>query len=110
MFGISFSEIILILIIAVLVLGPKQLPEIVIKARKLISSFKNFANHLKQEVYQQSGFNELNVAKERLINGYHNIKDDIFTNESTNHPQNPVYELKETVQPELEFDKDPELF
>ncbi|MFN7094726.1 MAG: twin-arginine translocase TatA/TatE family subunit, partial [Burkholderiales bacterium] len=28
MFGISFSEIVLILIIALLILGPKQLPQI----------------------------------------------------------------------------------
>jgi sec-independent protein translocase protein TatB len=108
MFGISFSEIILILIIALLVLGPKQLPDIVIKIRKFIIAFRHFASNLKQEVYQQSGFNELNNTKNLLIDGYQQIKNNILTNELIDIP-NTGY-INEPIQPELEFDKDPELF
>ena len=108
MFDISFSKIILILIIALLVLGPKQVPYIVIKSRKFIMAFRHFADHLKQDVCQQSGFNELNNTKNLLIDGYQQIKSNILTHELIDIP-NAVY-IKEPIQPELEFDKDPELF
>lgn len=108
MFGISFSEIMLILVIALLVLGPKQLPEIVIKIRKFIIAFRHFASHLKQEVYQQSGFNELNSTKDLIIDGYQQIKHSILNDESSNTSK--ISYSHEPIQPELEFDKDPELF
>lgn len=44
MFGIGFSEIILLVIIAIIVLGPEKLPEAGQFIGKVIRSYRNFQN------------------------------------------------------------------
>ncbi len=56
MFGISFSEILLILLISLIVFGPKQLPQIARTIGTFIGNLYYYFNRIKQEVYQQSGF------------------------------------------------------
>ncbi|MBP9742240.1 MAG: twin-arginine translocase TatA/TatE family subunit [Burkholderiales bacterium] len=73
MFGISFSEILLILLISLIVFGPKQLPQIARTIGTFIGNLYYYFNRIKQEVYQQSGFSELNLAKQDLINTYQNL-------------------------------------
>ncbi len=107
MFGISFNKIILIFIIALLVLGPKQLHAIILKLRQFIISFRSFSTSIKNELYQQSGFNQIQTTKNILLNDYLDIKHNILSNKPI---INPVCFIEEPIQPELEFDKDPELF
>ena len=107
MFGISFSEIILIFIIALLVLGPKQLHNITLKAREFIVAFRRFSTNLKKEVYEQSGLNELQNTKHMLLNGYQDLKSSIISTHYTSRQTNVI---EEPIQAELEFDKEPELF
>jgi sec-independent protein translocase protein TatB len=110
MFGISFSEIILIFVIALLVLGPQQLPQIASKVGRLIFTMRNFMLHLKQDIYQQTGFNELTNARDGIINGYQQIKKDIFSTGSINYIHPEIFTNDEFYQPELDFDAQPELF
>ena len=110
MFGISFSEIILIFIIALLVLEPKQLPQIINKAAMLVMTLRNFITRLRKDIYLQSGFDELNNTKNLLINKYQQIKNNMLLNESLRFMHPPRLDINEFHQPELEFDKEPELF
>lgn len=111
MFGISFSEVILILVIAIIVFGPKQIPEIAAKAGHIIFSIRQMLNKFKQEVYQQSGFNEFNNTKQEIINSYRQIRNDIITSPTIEyiHPEN-ITEEHPLYQPELDFSEQPELF
>lgn len=112
MFGISFSEIVLILLISLVVFGPKQLPQIASKLGKLFFGFKHYLSNLKQEIYQQSGFNEFKQTKNDFLNTYQQIKNSLALQSSAAptliHPT--CHEINEPYQPELDFNNQPELF
>ena len=109
MFGISFSEVMLILVIAIVIFGPKQIPEIATKAGQIFFSIRHMLYKFKQEIYQQSGFNEFNQTKQDIINTYRQLKSDITTPSTVEyiHPEQVIEEL---YQPELDFTNQPELF
>lgn len=112
MFGISFSEIVLILVIALLILGPKQLPQIASKIGLLIFSIKKYFNSLKNELYQQTGISEIYATKHELINTYSAIKQNIsFPQRIETEEYDSFWETEpQLYQPELDFDRQPELF
>lgn len=50
MFGIGFSELFLILIVGLLIFGPKRLPEIARTVGKAMYQFKHASTNLTQEI------------------------------------------------------------
>ena len=111
MFGISFSEIILILIISLITFGPKQLPEIARKAGRLFFVAQHFFMKIKQEIYQHSGLNEFNQVKQDITHTYNQIKNSIVINPTyTDYSHDQLDDNKHLYQAELEFDRQPELF
>ncbi len=77
MFGISFSEILLVLIISLLVFGPKQLPQIARTIGLLIYTLKSNFDNLKQHLYQETGIKELNKTKDAIANSCLNLKNQL---------------------------------
>ena len=70
MFGMGMPEILLILAIALIVLGPKKLPEIAKSLGRGIAEFKKATSDFKQSMEVDNDFKE---AKETL----HGIKTDV---------------------------------
>jgi TatA/E family protein of Tat protein translocase len=70
MFGMGMPEILLILAIALIVLGPKKLPEIAKSLGRGIAEFKRATSDFKQSMEVDNDFKE---AKEAL----HEIKTDV---------------------------------
>lgn len=112
MFGINFSEIVLICAVALVVLGPKQLPAIASKFGVFIYTIKNYISNFKQEIYYQSGAHEIINTKNEIIKTYANIRKNIMPhNKIDDYTQIPNNALNiEPYQPELDFDRQPELF
>ena len=52
MFGIGITEIIIILIVALLVVGPKKLPELARTLGKGMAEFRKTADDFKESIYQ----------------------------------------------------------
>ena len=50
MFGIGFSELIVIFIVALVVLGPEKLQEFAKSLGKFISNVNNFSENIKEEI------------------------------------------------------------
>lgn len=112
MFGISFNEIILIVLIALIIFGPKQLPQIAAKVGVFLVGLNKYIIKLKQEIYAQSGFSELEQAKTDLTNIYSKLKNEVVLRQ-------PITGINEIgiktgdsilIQQELDFEQQPELF
>lgn len=108
MFGISFGEIIFILIIALIVLGPKQLAHVVSKFWMLIVSIRTQLEVVKDDLYKKSGLNDIKNLHHDTLNGYKNLKQQILNDIPLEH--NLTLEESIFYQPELDFDREPELF
>lgn len=67
MFGIGSGEVILILVVAILVLGPKKLPEFARNAGRLIANLRAATSDLKKNLEQEMGIDELNKLNPRRI-------------------------------------------
>ncbi len=94
MFGMSFAEILVIAIIAILFLGPDKLPDAMVKIAKFFRSFKRSINDAKDTIEQEIHLSELQDGaikyKKQLKESVHDVKKDI----------NIVDDLKEDVKPD----------
>lgn len=64
MFGIGFWELLIIVIVAILTLGPEKLPEAMVKIARFIKVFTKSINEAKQVVEEELNIQELkNDAK-----------------------------------------------
>jgi Tat protein translocase TatB subunit len=59
MFGIGMPELLLILAVALIILGPKKLPEIARSLGKAMGEFKRATNDLKQTIQHEAGLNDV---------------------------------------------------
>ncbi len=59
MFGIGMPELLLILAVALIVIGPKKLPDLAKSMGKALGEFKRATNDLKETIEQETGLNEV---------------------------------------------------
>ncbi len=67
MFNIGMPEIIVILIVAILVIGPKRLPEVANALGKGLAEFKRAMNNVKEELKIDEVRNDVNEMKDSLL-------------------------------------------
>jgi Tat protein translocase TatB subunit len=61
MFGLGMSEIIFLAVLALIVIGPKQLPEVARTLGRFLNDIKRSTNDLSQELKTQTRFDEFNI-------------------------------------------------
>ncbi len=122
MFGISFSEILLIIILGVIIFGPEQLPQIAKFLGKWFFAIQNSLSKLRNDIYNQTGLTELVQARYDLDKIYNEVKNTVISeryqqntinhNSNSNDDNKNVIEYYEYIyyQPELDFERQPELF
>ena len=66
MFGIDFSEILLIAIVALVVLGPERLPKVARTLGHLYGRFQRYMAQVKAEVGQEMAFEELRKFQSQM--------------------------------------------
>ncbi len=80
MFGMGMNEVLIVMAIAVIVIGPRQLPQVARAMGKLMAQFKRATNDLRSavndEIGQHSDLNDLREMKDSLQNEIHNIRYD----------------------------------
>ena len=59
MFGMGFSEVLVIAIIAIIFLGPEKLPDAMVKVAKFFKTIKNSVNDVKSSFEQEMKIQEL---------------------------------------------------
>jgi len=74
MFGMSFGEILIIAVIAILFLGPEKLPDAMVKIAKFFKGFKKTINEAKDTIEQEMHIAEL---KEGAISYKKQLEDSV---------------------------------
>jgi len=59
MFGIGMPELLVILAVALIVIGPKKLPDLAKSLGRAMGEFKRATNDLKQSIEQETGLDEV---------------------------------------------------
>ena len=71
MFNLSFSEILVIIIIGVLVVGPEELPGLIRKIRHFMTHIRNMVSQITDQIDEQT---DLGTLKKEAENINHNIQ------------------------------------
>ncbi len=77
MFGMSFAEILVIAIIAILFLGPDKLPSTLVQIAKFFKTFKNSINDAKTSIEQEMKIQELKEEAAAYKKSFEKTKEDV---------------------------------
>ncbi|MBF5039693.1 Sec-independent protein translocase protein TatB [Methylophilus glucosoxydans] len=95
MFDISFSELLVIALVALVVIGPEKLPKVARTAGAFFGRMQRFVSQVKDEVNREARFAELQQLQDEVKSGLQSVYDD-----AAQHilPENSIAET--SVQPE----------
>jgi len=106
MFGIGMPELIIILAVALIVIGPKKLPDLAKSLGRALGEFKKATNDLKDSIYMNDEIkdvkNTLNNLKDDSRTSISEILDDHKEVEESSPASEPVSESDS--KPNLEID------
>ncbi len=96
MFGMGFSEILMIAVVAILFLGPDKLPEAMVQIAKFINSFRKTINEAKSTFEEELHLKEL---KEEALSYRRSLEETTSDISGFKHAvPNPAQELEEALQ------------
>lgn len=79
MFDVSFSELVLILIVGLIVFGPEKLPEVVRTAGLWIGKLRRSFNNIRSEIEREVGVDELrrDLHNQAIMDSLKSVQDDL---------------------------------
>lgn len=97
MFNISFAELMVILLIIFLVLGPKEMAKVARGLGKAVKKAQNFVADMKTFVNESAEGSPLNDMKEAVTD----VKEAVDSVKSEVDKMNPVSDLKKEIETEI---------
>ena len=97
MFDISFSEILVVFVISLIVIGPEKLPSVAKKFGKIIARFRRYISNVSQEIDKDLQLEELQNLKN---NFYQQTQQ--FQQEFTNFANDIQAEIYQQQQQEMQ--------
>ncbi len=94
MFDVSFSELLVIAVVALLVIGPEKLPKVARTVGAFTGRVQRYVAQVKEEVNREARFEELQKLQSEIKQSIVQEKDDLQT--SINEPPRPVKIEKST--------------
>lgn len=79
MFDVSFSELVLILIVGLIVFGPEKLPEVVRSAGLWIGKLRRSFNNIRSEIEREVGVEELkrDLHNQAIMDSLKDVQNDL---------------------------------
>lgn len=79
MFDVSFSELLLVLIVGLLVFGPEKLPEVVRTTSLWISKIKRSFNQIRSEIEREVGVDEIKreIHNQSILDSLKDVRNDL---------------------------------
>jgi sec-independent protein translocase protein TatB len=107
MFGMGFSEILMIAIVAIVFLGPDKLPQFLIDIAKFFKSVKRAINDAKMNLEREVQISELKEEALSYKERFGSVADDLksITAELEEDPMAEVEEIKRATEPKREVVK-----
>lgn len=77
MFDVGFSELMIIGIVAMVVLGPEKLPRVARTIGALMGRFQRYVNDVKEDIKREVDLDELRKAKDSVENQARDVQNSI---------------------------------
>ena len=121
MFGIDFSELVVIGIVALIVVGPERLPKVARTAGALLGRMQRYVNGVKADIHREIQLDELKKLQADIQESARNFERSMTSeiqgierevgktiDSVRNDFSQPVAEAVETITGEPENDKEPQ--
>ncbi|NPA04140.1 MAG: Sec-independent protein translocase subunit TatB [Epsilonproteobacteria bacterium] len=104
MFGMGFSEILMIGVVAIIFLGPEKLPNFLIDIARFFKSVKRAINEAKVQIEQEVKISELKAEAQEYKEKFNSIAKEISTIKSdiNDDPLKEVEEFQKALEPKRE--------
>jgi sec-independent protein translocase protein TatB len=96
MFDVSFSELLLIGVIALVVIGPERLPKVARTIGHLVGRAQRYVNEVKTDIQREIAVDEFSSLKGQMEDAANTVKASI--NDATNSLRKPVEEAQEALK------------
>jgi sec-independent protein translocase protein TatB len=110
LFGISFENMLLILLVALIIFGPERLPEIAGKIGRWVNDFRRMSTEVRQEVSQEFKLNEFQKLKSEVTEIAQETRKEIMdlkseVTEIASDTKKDLNEIKSDVKSTLPYDQ-----
>jgi len=95
MFGMGFSEILMIAIVAIIFLGPDKLPQFLVDIAKFFKSVKRAINDAKTNIEREVQLSELKEEALEYKERFKNITEEISETITADLDEDPLAEVEE---------------
>ncbi len=106
MFGMGFTEILMIAVIAIIFLGPEKLPQFLVDIAKFFKSLKRAVNDAKTQLEREVQITELKDEAEEYKKKFRSITEEMSSvTAQLDDPLAEVEEIKKATEPKREVVK-----
>ena len=107
MFGMGFTEILMIAVVAIIFLGPEKLPKFLVDIAKFFKSVKRAVNDAKVQLEQEVKITELKEEAEEYKKKFRSVAEEMgtITAELEEDPMAEAEEFKKANEPKREVVK-----
>lgn len=95
MFDVSFSELMLIGVIALIVIGPERLPKVARTIGHLVGRAQRYVSDVKSDIQREVNLDELNTLKNQMDDAAKSVKSSM--NEATDDLRKPLDEAQQAL-------------
>jgi len=105
MFGMGFTEILMIGVVAIIFLGPEKLPDFLVDIARFFKSVKRAINEAKVQIEQEVKISELKAEAQEYNERFNSLANEIVKSDLDEDPLKEVQEYQKALEPKREVVK-----